>query len=63
MAKPLIIFDAWPRTPSLVCDNPTLAKLEGLGDLVVATGAPLAEEQLDKLIPRATMIMGETNMP
>jgi phosphoglycerate dehydrogenase-like enzyme len=63
MDRPLILFDAWPRTPELVCDASTLQRLNALGELAVARDRPLSDDELDRYLPKAAIVFGETDLP
>jgi phosphoglycerate dehydrogenase-like enzyme len=63
MPPPLILFDAWPRTPDLILDAPTRKRFEALGEIVVAEHAHFSATELDRLLPEAAIIMGETDLP
>ena len=63
MSRPLILFDAWPRTPELIFDAPTFARFEALGEAVVARGGHLSVAEIEAALPQATIIMGEIDLP
>lgn len=60
---PVILFDAWPRTPDLVCEPEVLERLRALGEVRVAADRPFSEEELDAMIPEVDVILGETALP
>ena len=59
----LILIDPQPRTLGLICDVPTRAKLEGLGQLVIHETGAMPDEMVEKYLPEASIIMGQTNLP
>ena len=59
----LILVDPLPRTLDLICDAETRARLERLGELVVSEDAPMPAETVDRLLPEAELIIGQTDMP
>jgi phosphoglycerate dehydrogenase-like enzyme len=63
MSRPLILFDAWPRTPALIFDAPTRRRFEALGDLVVAQEGHLSATEIDVHLAEAVIIMGEIDLP
>jgi phosphoglycerate dehydrogenase-like enzyme len=63
MAEPLILVDPLPRTLDLICDAKTRRRLEALGRLVVCEDQPMPVEMVDRHLPEATLIIGQTAMP
>ncbi len=63
MNRPLILFDAWPRTPNLVCDPETLRRLHALGEIKVAKDRPFTPDEIEGFLPDVSIIMGETDLP
>jgi phosphoglycerate dehydrogenase-like enzyme len=63
MEKPLILVDPLPRTLDLICDADTRKRLDRLGRLVVSEDRPMPDEMVDKLLPEAEIIIGQTAMP
>jgi phosphoglycerate dehydrogenase-like enzyme len=63
MAQPLILVDPLPRTLDLICDGATRRRLEALGRLVVAEDRPMPDEMVDRLLPEAAILIGQTAMP
>jgi phosphoglycerate dehydrogenase-like enzyme len=63
MEKPLILVDPLPRTLDLICDAETRQRLERLGRLVVSEDRPMPDDAVDRLLPEAEIIIGQTAMP
>jgi phosphoglycerate dehydrogenase-like enzyme len=63
MEKPLILVDPLPRTLDLICDADTRARLDRLGRLVVSEDRQMPDETVDRLLPEAEIIIGQTAMP
>jgi len=63
MEKPLILVDPLPRTLDLICDAETRQRLERLGRLVVSEDRAMADDAVDRLLPEAAIIIGQTAMP
>ena len=63
MPRPLILIDPLPRTLDLICDAPTRAKLEQLGELVIHESTPMPDEMVERYLPEAALIMGQTKLP
>jgi len=62
-ARPLILVDPLPRTLDVICDAPTRRRLEALGRLEVSEDRPMPEETVDRLLPEASILIGQTAMP
>ena len=63
MEKPLILVDPLPRTLDSICDPETRARLERLGRLVVCEDAAMPDETVERLLPEAVLLLGQTDMP
>ena len=63
MEKPLILVDPLPRTLDSICDAQTRARLEGLGQLVISEDAAMSDEMVDRYLPEAVLLFGQTAMP
>jgi phosphoglycerate dehydrogenase-like enzyme len=59
----MILVDPLPRTLAMICDAPTLARLEALGPLVVHEDGPMPDELVEEHLPEAVAIVGQTAMP
>jgi phosphoglycerate dehydrogenase-like enzyme len=47
----------------MICDAPTRARLQELGRLVVSDSAPMPDAVVDKHLPEAVAILGQTDLP
>lgn len=63
MFQPLILIDPLPRTLDVICNAATRAKLNGLGQLIVHETSPMPDELVDRHLPEATVIWGQTKLP
>ncbi|MEQ8968140.1 MAG: hydroxyacid dehydrogenase [Azospirillaceae bacterium] len=61
--RPVILVDPHPRTLGLICDAQTRARLEALGELVVHDDGPMPAAMIDEHLPRATLVIGQTDLP
>jgi phosphoglycerate dehydrogenase-like enzyme len=61
--EPLILVDPLPRTLAMICDGPTRERLERLGRLVVHEDGPMPEDVVERHLPEAVAILGQTAMP
>jgi phosphoglycerate dehydrogenase-like enzyme len=59
----VILVDPLPRTLAMICDPPTRARLEALGPLVVHEDGRMPDELVERLLPEAHAILGQTAMP
>jgi phosphoglycerate dehydrogenase-like enzyme len=59
----MILVDPLPRTLAMICDAPTRARLEVLGPLVVHEDGPMPDELVERHLPEAVAIVGQTAMP
>jgi phosphoglycerate dehydrogenase-like enzyme len=57
---PTILVDPLPRRLDLICDPPTRARLEALGDLVAFEEGRMPAEMVDAHLPDAVAIVGQT---
>jgi phosphoglycerate dehydrogenase-like enzyme len=63
MSRPSILFDAWPRTPDLICDAQTRERFDALGHVIVAETGHFTPQEIDRYLPEATIVMGEVDLP
>ena len=63
MERPLILLDPQPRTLDLICDAETRERLERLGRLIASDDRPMPDEVIEKYLPEATILIGQTAMP
>jgi phosphoglycerate dehydrogenase-like enzyme len=61
--RPLIVVDPLPRTLDLICDAETRQRLDALGRLVVSEDRPMSDEEVQRLLPEAAILIGQTAMP
>jgi phosphoglycerate dehydrogenase-like enzyme len=59
----IVLVDPLPRTLDLIMDDPTRARFERLGDLVVSEDRPMPDEMVERLLPDTVLIIGQTAMP
>jgi phosphoglycerate dehydrogenase-like enzyme len=59
----VILLDPHPRTLDLIFSDEDRARLERLGRVVWHDGAPLADEHVEKYLPEAVAIIGQTALP
>jgi phosphoglycerate dehydrogenase-like enzyme len=59
----LILVDPLPRTLDLICDGATRRRLEALGRLVVSEDRPMPDEAVERFLPEAAILIGQTAMP
>ena len=59
----MILVDPLPRTLAMICDAPTLARLNALGPLVVHEEGPMPGELVERHLPEVVAIVGQTAMP
>jgi len=60
--KPLILLDPHPRRVDVIFDAETKARLEGLGRVVWLDGAPASEEHVDRYLPEAVALIGQSTL-
>ena len=63
MEKPLILIDPLPRTLASICDGETRARLERLGRHVISEDKAMPDEMVDRHLPEAVLLLGQTAMP
>jgi len=61
--RPLILFDPFPRSIAQIFDAPTKERLESLGNVIWHDGTPASDEHLDKYLPEAVALVGQSNLP
>lgn len=59
----LVLVDPLPRTLEQIMDHETRARFERLGRLVVSEDRPMPDEVVDRLLPEAVLLVGQTAMP
>lgn len=60
---PLILFDPYPRGIDQLFDAPTKRRLESLGRVVYHEGSPADDAYLDRYLPEATALIGQSALP
>jgi phosphoglycerate dehydrogenase-like enzyme len=60
--RPLILLDPHPRAVRAIFDAETRRRLELLGEVIWHDGSPVADEQIEKHLPRVTAIIGQTTL-
>jgi hypothetical protein len=60
--RPLILVDPWPRTLERICDAATRARLEALGRVVVHEDGRMPAEMVERHLPEAVAIVGQTDL-
>jgi phosphoglycerate dehydrogenase-like enzyme len=63
METPLILIDPLPRTLDLICDAQIRQRLEKLGKLVVSEDRPMPNDMVERHLPEASLLIGQTAMP
>lgn len=63
MSSPMILVDPFPRTLEGICDPATRRRLDALGRLEIAGEQPMPGERFDRLLPEASILIGQTAMP
>ncbi|MDR0902666.1 MAG: hydroxyacid dehydrogenase [Opitutaceae bacterium] len=61
--RPLILFDPHPRQIDVLFDAATRRRLEALGDVIWHDGAPASDAHIERYLPEATAIVGQTALP
>ncbi|MEI6032811.1 MAG: hydroxyacid dehydrogenase [Verrucomicrobiae bacterium] len=61
--RPLILFDPHPRPLSLIFDEATKARLESLGEVIWHDGSPAPAEHIDRYLPEAVALVGQSPLP
>ena len=59
----VILVDPLPRTLDQIMDTATRARFERLGELVISEDRPMPDEMIDRLLPDAVLVIGQTAMP
>jgi len=63
MSKPKILIDPQPRTMDLIFDAETQRRLDTIADLVVFDAGPMPVDMLEKTLPEAAILIGQTDLP
>jgi phosphoglycerate dehydrogenase-like enzyme len=59
----VILVDPQPRTLDMICDRPTRARLDALGELVIHEDGRMPGDVVDRHLPDAVAILGQTDLP
>jgi phosphoglycerate dehydrogenase-like enzyme len=62
-SRPLILLDPHPRPINLIFDTATKARLEALGEVIWHDGSPATEEHIDRYLPEAVALIGQSALP
>ena len=60
---PLILLDPYPRALDQIFDAATSARLENLGEVRWLDGAPAADAHIERYLPAAAALIGQTALP
>ena len=60
---PLILVDPLPRTLDVICEPDVRKRLEALGELVISEDKKMPDAEVDRLLPEAAILIGQTAMP
>src|SRR3989454_194530 len=60
--QPLILVDPLPRTLDLMCGGDARGRLEALGRLEISEDRPIPDAEVDRLLPEASIVIGQTAM-
>jgi len=63
VSRPLILVDPLPRTLDTILEPEIRTKLESLGELIIHESSPMPDEMIERFLPEATIIMGQTKLP
>jgi phosphoglycerate dehydrogenase-like enzyme len=58
----VILVDPQPRTLEMICDAPTRARLEALGELVVHEDGRMPDALVERHLPEAVAVLGQTDL-
>ena len=61
--EPIILMDPYPRPIDLIFSPQDKARLAGLGRVIWHEGSPAPDEQIERYLPEAVAIIGQTAMP
>jgi phosphoglycerate dehydrogenase-like enzyme len=63
MSNPKILIDPQPRTLDLIFDGQAQSRLSTIANLTVFDAGPMPSEMLEKALPEAEIIIGQTDLP
>ena len=62
-ARPRILLDPHPRRIDVIFDEATKKRLEALGDVIWHDGSAASAGHIDKYLPEATVLIGQSPLP
>jgi phosphoglycerate dehydrogenase-like enzyme len=62
MSKPTVLIDPQPRTVNLIFDAEAQRQLSALADLTVFDTGPMPADMLEKALPEAAILIGQTDL-
>jgi len=60
MSRPLVLLDPHPRKRERIFDSEQWARLVAMAEIVEDDAAPMRDELVDRLLPEATAVIGQT---
>src|ERR1700731_1450707 len=63
MSKPKLLIDPQPRTMDLIFDAESQRRLSTIADLTVFDTGPMPVDVLEKALPEAEILIGQTDLP
>lgn len=63
MDTPIIIADPLPRRLDTIMEPSVRRRFEALGKVVLSEDRPMPDEEVDRLLPRASILLGQTALP
>jgi phosphoglycerate dehydrogenase-like enzyme len=63
MTAPVVLFDPYPRSSAEIFDAPTRRRFEALGTIIGSGDGPLSAATIDRDLPDAALLIGQTDMP
>ncbi len=63
VTRPVILVDPLPRTLDSICEPEAFASLQSLGDLIIHESSPMPDEMIERHLPEAAIIIGQTRLP
>lgn len=63
MSKPSIIIDPQPRTMAMIFDDEAQHRLASIADLTIFDSGPMPAAILEKALPDAELLIGQSDMP
>jgi phosphoglycerate dehydrogenase-like enzyme len=63
MSNPKILIDPQPRTMDLIFDTEAQRRLSAIADLTVFDAGPMPVDMLERALPEAEILIGQTDLP